>query len=128
MKGFSLIEIMIVLVITAILAGSATVYYQHSALRTRRVEGKLALMSLSERMEAYHFKNHTYLGATPSMVGVPAVTEHQAYRLIVESASNDQYRLEAQPSFNDSACDAFILSELGEKTVTGSKSAKACWS
>jgi len=126
-KGFSLIEIMIVLVITAILTGSATIYYQHTALRARRVEGRLALLSLSERMEAYHFKNHTYTGATPSTLGMPAQTEHQAYWLVVEGATNDEYQLRADPSVEDSACGSLMLSELGVKTVTGKGAFSECW-
>jgi type IV pilus assembly protein PilE len=51
--GFTLTEVMIVVVIVGILATIAYPSYQEKVLRSRRADGQAALMSLAQAQERY---------------------------------------------------------------------------
>ena len=59
-RGFTLIEIMIVVAIIAILASVAYPTYQGAILKTKRAEGKSALMQLMMAQERYYSQQNTY--------------------------------------------------------------------
>ncbi len=58
--GFTLIEIMIVVVIVSILAMIAVPAYNDSVNKARRTDGQAALMDIMARQERYFTENSTY--------------------------------------------------------------------
>lgn len=63
-KGFTLIELMIVVAIIGIIAAIAYPSYQQYVERTRATDAQGALMSLASRLERYHTQEGTYDTAT----------------------------------------------------------------
>ena len=63
-RGFSLIELMIVVAIVAILVAIAYPNYTDSVRRSNRSDGRAALMQAAQNLERYFTENNTYLGAT----------------------------------------------------------------
>jgi type IV pilus assembly protein PilE len=123
--GFSLFEVLIVLVIIGILARIAYPVYTHALIKTHRTEAKIALMDLANRMERYYLENNnSYLGASLGKLHIKALTDKKFYQLSLSSTHNT-YRLLATATFSDPACSCFILNQLGEKTNAGS--ARQCW-
>jgi len=61
--GFTLIELMIVIVIVAILAAIALPSYQDYLIRSRIPEATSNLAAKRVRIEAYYDNNRTYVGA-----------------------------------------------------------------
>ncbi len=61
-NGFTLIEVMIVVVIVAILAAVAMTSYQGSILRTRRSAAQACLQQQAQFIERYYTTHMTYLG------------------------------------------------------------------
>ncbi len=59
-RGFTLIELMIVVVIVAILASIALPSYQEQVRKSRRADAKAALMELSGFMERFYAANGRY--------------------------------------------------------------------
>ena len=59
-KGFSLIEIMVVIVIISILTSIAAVSYRAYIVKARRIAAQEDLMQFQQRMEEYFSLNHTY--------------------------------------------------------------------
>lgn len=62
--GFTLLELLIVVAIIAILAAIAMPIYQSYILRSRRAQGRAALMTLLQQEEAYMMQNGSYLTFT----------------------------------------------------------------
>lgn len=58
--GFTLIELMIVVVIVTILAAIAYPSYQNQVERTRRAEGQAKLMEIMAAQERYYSARNTY--------------------------------------------------------------------
>jgi len=63
MKGFTLIELMIVVAIVAILAAVALPSYNNSIDKSRRADAQSALLGFSQAMEQFFTANSTYVGA-----------------------------------------------------------------
>ncbi len=71
-KGFTLVELLIVVVILAVLAGLAIPVYQAQVERSRAAEAIQSLNGMRASMLRYFSQNGTYLNAT---VGAGAVTD-----------------------------------------------------
>lgn len=60
-KGFTLIELMITVAVISILATIAYPSYAEYMRKTRRAEGRTAMMELLQQQERYMTQNNTYL-------------------------------------------------------------------
>lgn len=124
--GFSLFELLIVLVIIGILARISYPIYTHALVKTHRTEAKIALMNLAQHMEIYYLaNNNSYEDATFNKLHLKDITEKDFYQLTLKSSART-YQLSAKAKFSDSECYLFMLNQLGEKTNAGSGS-NLCW-
>lgn len=107
-SGFTLIELMIVVVIIGILAAIAFPSYQDSVERSRRSDAQAALTAFSAAMERYYTDNgNSYLGAADggADTGAPAIFPTEAplegatkfYDLTITAATRNSYTLQAAP-------------------------------
>lgn len=128
-KGFTLIELTIVLAIISILAAIAYPQYNNYLTRARRIEGQSALLDLANRMEHYFSENNTYKTATiatgkASDVLSNPISGEGWYRLSIINATDSAYTLQATPlkaqAANDTACQLLTLNQLGVKGIARS--------
>ena len=79
-KGFTLIELMIVVAIVGIIAAVAYPSYQEQVNKSRRADCSGALVGFANAMERFYSVNNTYLGAGVSGAdsGAPAATLYPA--------------------------------------------------
>lgn len=130
-RGFTLTELMFVVAIAAIITMIALPAYDGIVTRSKRTEGKGALVDLANRMEKHFYEANTYAGASIATLMGNATTESGYYLLQIPTATATAYTLQAQPTgnFTDTECQTLTLDQAGTKGVTGgaTEPASECW-
>ena len=135
--GFSLIELVIVVVIVAVLASVALPSYQNSVRKGHRSDAKATLMDVAGRMEQFMLDRgrYTYDMSQLGYDSDPMVSDEGYYGVDAsECAGGDAETcymltatpLDSSPVADDKQCTSFILAYTGAKTATG-KLANECW-
>ncbi len=106
-RGFTLIELMIVVVVIGVLVAIGLPSYQNSVTRSVRSDAQSALLGFSQAMERRFNENYSYRGAaaggdtgTPlaNVFSAVAPLEGQAaYNLTIVAADDRSYTLRATP-------------------------------
>lgn len=150
--GFTLIEVMIVVVVIGILAAVAYPAYTDSVLKGRRAQGRTALAELMQQQERYMTQRNCYLafdnsatgavtpqpscGATPGSVPFKTFSgddpRNAAYLLSAGACPDpaggsnlpltDCVRLLAVPRAPDPAAGTLVMTSTGSKSCTGERS------
>ena len=141
-KGFSLIELLIVLTIISVISAMGYPSFRDYLIRAHRIDGQSALIELACRMETYHMQNKTYQTATigtgtKTDVLSSYVTKQGWYRLSINHANDTRYLLQATPintqAMNDTLCQSLTLDSFGvQGTAAGpagepTSSSEHCW-
>ncbi|WP_353156901.1 type IV pilin protein [Herminiimonas fonticola] len=141
--GFTMIELMVVLIIVAILAAIAIPSYQESVLKTRRTEGRAALMKAMQQQERYYSLHTTYLAFSSSSTDAEAKkfswfsganAKTSFYEISAQACNGKTIRdcvlLIAQPgtvmvnsAYRDPLCGTMSLNSRGEKSAAADR----CW-
>ncbi|MDT8282672.1 MAG: type IV pilin protein [Gammaproteobacteria bacterium] len=129
-RGFSLIELMIVVAILGILSAIAYPAYTSYVKKANRADAIAGLLSLAGRMEELYMNTDSYASATVKADGTGTVgsseTSEGLYTLSITSATAFAYTLTATPKTTDAECATLNLDSLGQKTATGTNTAN-CW-
>lgn len=126
--GFTLIELMIVVVIIGILAAVAYPQYRDFALRSNRAEAKALLVDAAARQERFFTDNNSYADDMTDLgYGAnPAVSENNLYSVSAVTPTATTYTLTATAQggqIDDTDCLTFTLDNLNVKTATTAE----CW-
>jgi type IV pilus assembly protein PilE len=148
--GFTLMEVMVVVMIVGFLAMIALPSYQESIRKGRRADAKAGLMAAANREESFMLDRGTYTVDLFDLklaknAGDPMITEEGHYE--IRAAAEDSvefdaacpddatiancYVLIAKPvaggaQAGDTRCDRFILDSTGKKNAEGT-AAEECW-
>ena len=135
--GFTLIEVMIVVVIIGVLTIIAFPSYQEHMKKGKRAEGQAAVLQAAQALERYMTTNNTY---TTDLVaaGYKAYSgsdpSTSSYTLTVAAAAggsiSSSYRIIATPTatWSDPECYQYTLDHTGAKGVQGGSYTSAqCW-
>ena len=129
-RGFSLIELMIVVAIVAILGTIAYPSYQQYVLTSHRVEAKKMLLDAANRQETYFMDFNRYTSSAADL-NISDDSESGFYHLVI-SAGTNTFILFATPSGaqgSDSDCIIFSIDQDGTRSATrlGDTVNDACW-
>lgn len=132
-RGFSLIEVMIVVVIVGILVAVAFPGYRDYIIQSNRTSATACLTELAQFMERNYTQNMTYATediAIPAIACVNDLSERYSFEL--GNVNRRTYTLSAQPTSlqNDVDCGTLTLNQAGQKGAGGGFNAdtvRNCW-
>lgn len=126
-KGFTLIELMIVVAIIAILAAIAYPSYTQYKIRTNRAEVQSEMMNIAQRLQSYYVINHNYTNAKldNNDVNKDYPTSNAVYTIkLTGTAQTWVLTAEPKSSSIQSSNGNVILDSQGQKCWT--KTTTAC--
>jgi type IV pilus assembly protein PilE len=125
-KGFSLVELLVVIGILAILAAIAVPAYSLYRQRANRSEARTTLLEASQALERYAVRNNGYTGAN-FINTIRPDSPHRLYRLrwqndVIPTATTYTLQADGQGAqAGDVDCNPMTINHLGVRTPA------ACW-
>ena len=129
-KGFTLIELMLVVAIVGILSSIAYGYYGDNVMSANRTEGRVTLTQVAGSLEKCRTLYGSYNAANCNVV-LPVVSVTNYYSIDATAMAATSFTLTASPvaggpQAKDTDCTAITLTNTGMKAGTGADST-ACW-
>lgn len=143
-RGFTLIELMIVVAVIAILSMIAYPAYQSQVIKGNRAEGKSAVLKTAQALERYFTVNNTYVaGATANCVnpafttlGMPAYSGDDCagskYDMTIVAGAagiTTSFTVKATPRSPDPECGNLTYTQAGQKgmELNTESTVSKCW-
>lgn len=140
--GFTLIELMVVLIIVSVLAALAYPGYADYVTKARRAEGQVALINAMQQQEEHRAIHHTYVAFSSAapVEGLPwwsgSSASGSAYELEARACPERELRdcvqISARPGtakvdarHRDPECGTLTLASTGEQGAGGTS--RRCW-
>ena len=129
MRGVTLMELMIVVVIIGILASVAYPSYRQFVERAKRTEAKAILLRIAIDQERFYLQNQTFGDMADLDYDEPTITDSEAYSVTI--TSNDASDFSATATYllggeEVGKCDSFTIDGRGTKTSLPDPPAD-CW-
>jgi len=133
-RGFTLIELMVVLAVIAIIAAIAVPAFTKQVQRSHRADAVRGLSDLQLRQERWRASNATYAANMDTLLGSSAATTgynnaSAYYTFSISGTSATGFTLTATPKgaqANDSDCNPMTLA-VSNSIVTKSPTTGRCW-
>jgi type IV pilus assembly protein PilE len=146
-RGFTLIELMVAVAVTAILATVAVTSYSSFVLRAHRTEAKTALLDMASLEERYLSTSATGYSSNPTDLGYPNVfpiafgsgyyqikaADFVVNLPVVNTSTPGSFSITATATgnqVNDTACAKFTVTSAGARTAlsqAGTDNTTTCW-
>ena len=127
MRGITLIELLIVVVVISILAAVAYPNYQEFTARAKRNEARAALLRLAINQERFYLNNNTFTAVLSDVGFAGSMTENGYYEIAVTAANASNFTATAtyQHGGNEAGkCLTFTIDGRGVKTSSPDTD---CW-
>ena len=120
-KGFTLIELMIVVAIIGILAAIAYPSYQNYKIRTHRTDAQAEMIAIGQSLSQYKATRGNYSNATIASIYGNSVTPKQGTALydLTLSVTDSTWTLTAEP--------IAVSGQKGDGALTITHTGTQCW-
>ena len=125
--GFTLIELMVVLLIVGILGAVAVPAYRQYVVRAHRTEAKTALLRLAANQERHYLQHNTYTDDLAALGFAAGVSDNGVYTLTVPTADASSFEAVALPTpggglngvdmSRDGTCARFTIDAAGRRSA-----------
>ena len=145
-KGFTLIEMMIVVAILGIVSAIAIPSYSEYVKKGKRADAKVELMRIAQLQESYFVQNLSYAkdlttGAGGLGLGATVKSEQEEYTMTISSVlpagctglsganACNGYTITATANGAQASdkCGNFSLTSTGARGTTGTETTARCW-
>ena len=131
-RGFTLIEIMIVVAIVAILAAVALPSYKSYVLKTRRADALSTLTQTQAILERCYAQTLSYAVACSDTPTFPFTSAQAFYNISLSNQTATTYTLTAttiNAQTADTTCKTMTLDQANQKSAADTSSAaqSVCW-
>lgn len=132
MRGFTLIELMVVVAIIGILSAIAYPSYVEFIVKSRRAVATACLTELAQFLERNNTSNMTYNVALPNNQCRADLTGFYTISFATGQPTASTFTIQAVPqgqqATRDTRCGTLTLSHIGVKTESGTASSyRDCW-
>jgi type IV pilus assembly protein PilE len=141
-RGFTLLEIMIVVAIIGILASIAYPSYMRQIIQSQRTDARTAIFNIAQQQEEFFVQNMQYApdlqtlyGGAAAIASVPS--PEQEYNVTIQAGCGNPcmtYTITATPAAGstqarDEQCASMSVNNLGLKTALddGGAASTVCW-
>lgn len=128
-RGFSLIELMIVIAIVGLITAFAYPSYRNQVMKSNRSDGKIFILEIADRQERFYSDSGTYTTDITDLGFADATSPDGHYTVVItDDPSSDitvtyQITATAQGTQDKDTCDTFTVDSLGSR----SSSPAGCW-
>jgi type IV pilus assembly protein PilE len=137
LRGFTLIELMIVVAVVGILAAIAYPSYQEQIRQSRRAEVTAVLLEAAQFMERFYTLNSRYDQTSAAVaVDLPANLKQSPqdganlyYNVTLSAVTQNSFTLQAAPvnAQAGDGCGNLTLTNTGLRAKTGTLPLERCW-
>ncbi len=133
-SGFTLVEMLTVIVIVGILATIAIPAYDDYYIRTQRTEGRTMLLQAQQGLERCMTRFGTYDNVSCDIFNAldgAGVTSENGNYIVTGAVNVADFALTATPqgrqATKDTKCANFTLDSAGVKGISGTSDVEECW-